>query len=173
MFFGLKSYGFEHFQAFPELWRHKKSIFSKSKPLNENRLDNLFASFHVNIHRKRANWIWKPTTIMLFYSIFQKSWKIAFFSPKIDFQKFFQIAGELFQELCGTLPDLEHAQELSPTHLKCNEAILRKWEFSLCFFFLAWKSMVDHFQAFTKLWKHKHVTFSKNHEASGSGADRL
>ena len=62
-FFGLKSYGFEHFQAFPGLWKHKKSIFSKSKPLNENRLDKNFilvplntplALFDVGIHIKRA-----------------------------------------------------------------------------------------------------------------------
>ena len=74
-FFDLKSYGFLASLAFPGPQVNKNFIFSKSKPLNENRIDRFLiyvpldlplAWFGLNTHSKRAYWIRKLVKIMFF-----------------------------------------------------------------------------------------------------------
>ena len=75
-FFGLKSYGFWDSRAFPGPQVNKNFIFSKSKPLNENRIDRFLiyvpldlplAWFGLNTHSKKAYWIWKLVKISSFW----------------------------------------------------------------------------------------------------------
>ena len=75
-FFDLKSYGFWASRAFPGPQVNKNFIFSKSKPLNENRinrfliyvpLDPPLAWFGLSTHSKKAYWIWKLVKISLFW----------------------------------------------------------------------------------------------------------
>ena len=74
-FFDLKSYAFWASWAFPGSQVNKSFIFSKSKPLNENRIDRFLiyvsldlplAWFGLNIHSKKAYWIWKLVKITFF-----------------------------------------------------------------------------------------------------------
>ncbi len=75
-FFDLKSYAFWASRAFPGPQVNKNFIFSKSKPLNENRIDRFLiyvlldlplAWFGLSIHMKKAYWIWKLAKISLFW----------------------------------------------------------------------------------------------------------
>ena len=75
-FFDLKSYAFWASWAFPGPHVNKNFIFSKSKPLNENRIDRILiyvlldlplAWFGLNTHSKKAYWIWKLVRISLFW----------------------------------------------------------------------------------------------------------
>ena len=75
-FFDLKFYGFWASRAFPEPQVNKNFIFSKSKPLNKNRinifmiyvpLDPPLAWFGLSTHSKKAYWIWKLVKISLFW----------------------------------------------------------------------------------------------------------
>ena len=75
-----------------------------------------------------------------FYQFCYESWKFDFSSAKFDFQKFFQIVEWPFQDLSGTLPDLEHAQEPSTTLLGWFEPISKKNEnFRIFLNFFTWK----------------------------------
>ena len=75
-FFDLKSYGFWASRAFPGPQVNKNFIFSKSKSLNENRIDRFLiyvpldpplAWFGLSTHMKKAYWIWKLAKISLFW----------------------------------------------------------------------------------------------------------
>ena len=75
-FFDLKSYAFWASRAFPRPQVNKNSLFSKSKAVNENRIDRNFiyvpvdlplAWFGLNTHREKAYWIWKLAKISLFW----------------------------------------------------------------------------------------------------------
>ena len=75
-FFDLKSYAFWASRAFPGPQVNKNFIFSKSKPLNENRIDRFLnyvpldpplAWFTLSTHMKKAYWIWKLAKISLLW----------------------------------------------------------------------------------------------------------
>ena len=76
-----------------------------------------------------------------FYQFCCESWKFDFSSAKFDFQKFFQIVEWLFQDLFGTLPDLEHTQEPSSTLLGWFEPIFKKWKISIFF----WNFLLENY----------------------------
>ena len=76
IFFDLKSYAFWASWAFPGSQVNENFIFSKSKPLNENRIDRFLiyvpldpplAWFGLSTHMKKAYWIWKLAKISLFW----------------------------------------------------------------------------------------------------------
>ena len=80
-FFDLKSYAFWASRAFPGPQVNKNFIFSKSKPLNENRIDRFLlyvpldlplAWFGLNTLSKKAYWIWKLVKISLFWMKYVK-----------------------------------------------------------------------------------------------------
>ena len=79
--FDLKSYAFWASRAFPGPQVNKNFIFSKSKPLNENRIDRFLlyvpldpplAWFGLNTLSKKAYWIWKLVKISLFWMKYVK-----------------------------------------------------------------------------------------------------
>ena len=91
-------------------------------------LDSIWASINkepIDLESERKS--------CFFLSILLRIMKIRFFERKIRFSKFFQIVEWLFQDLSGTLPDLEHAQEPSSTLLGWFEPIFKKWKFSIFF----------------------------------------
>ena len=97
-FFDLKSYAFWASRAFPGPQVNKNFIFSKSKPLNENRIDRFLiyvpldlplAWFGLNTHREKAYSIWKLVKIMFFHINFWKLWKKSNFRAEKSIFKFF------------------------------------------------------------------------------------
>ena len=89
---------FELFELFQDPKWTKISFFSKSKPLNENRIDRNFiyvpldlppAWFGLNTHREKAYWIWKLAKIMFFHINFWKLWKKSNFRAEKTILNFF------------------------------------------------------------------------------------
>ena len=75
-FFWLEILWFLPSRDFPGPQVNKNFIFSKSKPLNENRIDRFLiyvpldpplAWFGLSTHMKKAYWIWKLARISLFW----------------------------------------------------------------------------------------------------------
>ena len=97
------------------LKRNINSIFSESKPLNENLLDQnfiyatlntLLASFDLDIHINRVYWFGKWTKIMFFVFIFSKVLK----------KLIFQVQKSIFRNFWITIPGAFWDASGSRTH---------------------------------------------------------
>ena len=104
IFFDLKSYAFWASRAFPGPQVNKNFIFSKSKPLNENRIDRFLiyvlldlplAWFGLSIHMKKAYWIWKLAKISLFWVKYVKIQKPSLKFQKVKFSKWIKFSNSI------------------------------------------------------------------------------
>ena len=99
-FFDLKSYAFWASRPFPGPQVNKNFNFSKSKPLNENRIDRFLnyvpldpplAWVGLSTHMKKAYWIWKLAKISLLWVKYVKIQKSTLKLQKSQIFKMYKI----------------------------------------------------------------------------------
>ena len=93
------------FKLFQDPGCTKKFIFSKSKTLNENRIDRNFiyapldlplAWFGLNTRRKKTYWIWKLAKISLFWAKYAKTQKSLPTFKKVKFSEWIKFSNNIF-----------------------------------------------------------------------------